>query len=774
MNQYTMKKLFSIALLSLSCSGIAKAAVPAAPEGNLPADTVRVVDADQIVVLSSAKETNALWKMPAATSLMTPSKINDRRIASVVDISTYVPNLFIPDYGSAMTTPIYLRGVGARSSSQSVGMYVDNIPYMNKNTFDFEFSDVQYIEVLRGPQGTLYGRNAMGGIINVYTLSPLDYQGAKISVGAGNYGSYEAKGSYSFKVRENIGISASAYYDRTEGYFRNLTTGARADSSGAAGGRLKLEWQINPRLKASLTGTYDYTDQNAFPYGAYDKTTGAINAVAYNDRGTYLRNMSTNSLRFEYVTDKVMFTSNTGHQWLCDNMWMDQDFTPKSVFTINQRQKEIGVNQEFAVRSVGHKNYQWSAGAFGFYTNLKTHGDVTFKQDGIKDVLQPVFTELYENGTMPLLLKITDTEIPNPGFYVTPEAGAAIFHQSTFNNLFTDGLSLTLGLRVDYEKQWLDYNTSMTVNFDGYRPPVPRPIASMPVSSALEGSVSQDYWQWLPKVALEYQCSPGVMTYLTAAKGYRAGGYNIQMFSEVIQEQISGSRPGGGGASGPDINSTVAYKPEVTWNYEFGTRAELFDKTTKLEVALFYMDIRDVQLTQFVAGGSGRILTNAGKAYSYGADLTLSVRPVTGLTLDLNYGFNHAILRDYNTGEVDDQGNPVGDYSGNYIPYVPQNTLALGASYSLNLKGWLSQISVAAQYTAAGKIYWNEANDASQSFYGTVNGKLTLRHEFARLELWGRNLLNADYGAFYFKSFGNEFMQRGAPVTFGANLVFSF
>ena len=788
-----MKRFYTV-IFSLAIAATATAAPKgsSAPDGiAAELDSIRKVETDEVVIRSSAKETDNLWSVPAATSLITPAKINNRQIESVKDLSAFVPNLFIPDYGSKMTTPIYLRGVGARSSGQSVAMYVDNIPYMDKSTFDFEFMDIQRIEVLRGPQGTLYGRNAMGGIINVYTLSAFDYQGHKLSVGGGNYGNWNVKISKLSKLHENVGLTVGAYYEREGGYFTNAYTGKKVDGGQSAGGRLKLEWRINPRLTAMLASSFDFTDQGAFAYGLYDKATGLTQDVDYNDRGSYMRRMSNNSLRFEYRTDKILLTSNTGYQWLDDDMWMDQDFTAASIFTINQRQRQHSVNQEITVRSVKEQNYQWSVGAFGFYNNLTTDGDVLFKQDGIQGILQPVF----DNIQMPIALTILNDEIPNPGTYRTPAVGAALFHQSTFNNLLTEGLSLTLGLRLDYEKQYLKYNTSMGMtllaqNKPGGIPMLPPSGIEMPIEKTLTGSDNQQFLQYLPKISLKYECTPQVMTYVTVAKGYKAGGYNIQMFSEVMQDSLKASRPSmGGGSTGGrpsasatkaeaageegNIRKALAYKPEQTWNYEVGTRGTFWDGRLDAELALFWMDIKDVQLTQFVDGGSGRILTNAGRGESYGVEASVGIRPVLGLSIDLNYGFTHATFRDYNGG-TDSDGTSL-DYSGKFIPYVPQHTFSVGAAYSWSPANcWLNQLVFAAQYTGAGRIYWNEANDVQQPFYGLLNAKVTLRHEFVRLELWARNILNTKYGAYYFESFGNSFIQRGKPFTCGANLVFAF
>lgn len=733
-------------------------------------DTLKRYEVEEVVVRASTKETNNLRKMPSATSVITPAKIAQSGIVSIKDISTLVPNLYIPDYGSKMTTPFYLRGVGTRSSGQSVGVYVDNIPYMDKSTLDFELMDVQRIEVLRGPQGTLYGRNAMGGIINIYTQSPLDYQGTKVMLGIGNYGESSVRASNYSKLSDRVGISVGGYYDRSSGYFTNEFTGNKVDKEKSAGGHFKLDLRLSNRWMMKLSSSFDYTDQGAFAYGMYHKDTKVIDPVNYNDEGSYKRKMTNNNLRFEYKTDKVLFSSNTGYQYLNDDMRMDQDFTNQSIFTINQRQRQNSFSQEFVARSMKASNYQWSVGAFGFSNSMRTNGDVVFKEDGIKDILQPVFDKMMP-PSVPVKIKINDTEIPNPGTYKTPSYGLALFHQSTVNNLFTEGLSLTVGLRVDYEKQWLDYNTSMSMNTTITSPMMPRPIPYN-VAKTLTGDLNQDFIQVLPKVSLKYECTDNIMTYATVSKGYKAGGYNIQMFSEVIQDSLKQSRPSMPGVptskpSGENtLSQTVSYKPEITWNYEIGMRGDFFDKKLHAELALFYMNIQDLQLTQFVTGGSGRMLSNAGKGRSMGAEVSLTAMITKELTLDANYGYTHATFTNYNDGK--------NDYKGKYVPYTPRNTFSVAATYSvLTGRNFIQQVSLTASYNGCGNIYWTEMNDIEQPFYGLLNAKLSLRHKGTRLEIWGRNLTCEKYGAFYFESFGKSFVQRGKPLTFGANLIFT-
>lgn len=739
-------------------------------------DSIRTYNLDQVTVRSNSKETSAMGKVPSATSIISPRTIEAHSIDRFKQISAMVPNLFIADYGSPFSTPIYIRGVGTRGSGQSVGIYVDNVPLMDKSTFDTKLLDMRSMEVLRGPQGTLYGRNAMGGVINVRTLSPLEYQGSRLNVSVANFDTYTASASHYAKFGQNVGLAVGGYFNSTGGYFDNIYTQRKVDQRQDAGGRLRLDWRISDHWLAGLKASYDWTSGGAFAYGLYDKQTGKVSPVDYNDRGSYARKSSNNSLHFQYKDDKVMFTSTTSYQWLDDDMYIDQDFSRASIFTLNQRQKMHSASQEFVARSVSNKNYQWSVGAFGFYTGLTTTGDVAFGPDGVTQILQKPFDDISAGNPRAPKITITDRTIPNPGTYKTPSWGAAIFHQSTFNNVLTEGLSFTVGLRLDYEKQYLDYNTQMAMNLNvsmstgPNRPPINLPYK---LDSTLMGSRSQQAFEYLPRLSIKYECTPEISTWVTASKGHRAGGYNIQMFSEVSQNALKLQAPMGTKPKPIDIDKTVSYSPEITWNYEVGTRGSFFQGMWTAELALFYMDIRDLQLTQFIDGGSGRILSNAGKGQSYGAELSSSVLPTKGLRFDVNYGYTNATFVDYNAG-VGKDGVEL-NYAGNMIPYTPQHTFSIAGIYDLDLPNcWLDGLSFAVSYGGAGDIYWTEANDIKQNFYGLLDAKVSIKKKGVKLEFWGRNLLDTNYGAFYFESFAKSYLQLGRPLTFGANIVFHF
>ena len=747
------------------------------PSNRTAQDTIKTYNMDEVVVLSSTKETNDLKTLPGSVSIFTPNQIANRQIASIKDISSFVPNLYMPDYGAKLTSAVYIRGIGARSSGQSIGLYVDNVPYLDKSMFDFELADIQRIEVLRGPQGTLYGRNAMGGIINIHTLSPLDYQGMKASLSYGSYGQFNTKISGYTKLSDNVGLSVGAYYDHIDGFFTNDYDGNTVDEENTFGGNLKLHWKITPKLTASYSASYENTDQGAFPYGFYDKGTGKTAQVNINDESSYKRSMLSNNLSLMYRNDNMLFTSVTGYQYLDDDMRMDQDYSDSLIFTLNQTQKQHAFTEELTIKSATSNNYQWSFGGYGFYNKLNTSGPVEFKGDGIKTIFQPIFDNLKNYG-MPISLIVTNNSLLIPGDFKTPSYGAALYHQSTYNNLFINRLSLTAGVRLDYEKQELQYNSEAKMNLS-MEPAPGRPLTDLSdryPASIIDEALSQYFWQVLPKVSLKYEFNPQTFTYLSVAKGYKAGGYNIQMSADIMQSMMQYDVMNAFRQMFPPsfqiiepepIKNVISYKPETSWNYEAGVRSGLFNERLYGELTLFYMDVKDLQITEFAPSGNGRILSNAGKAESYGAEVSLKAIITDELTADLNYGYTHATFRDYN--------NKKEDFKGNYIPYTPQHTLSIGLQYNKLIRNsWIDQVFASAQCSGAGEIYWTEANDISQPFYAVLNAQAGVRKGIISLNLWSRNLTNTGYSAFYFESRNKPFMQKGKPLQFGAKVSVAF
>jgi len=681
------------------------------------------------VVINSLKETSPK-QTPVSSTVLSSKLINSAQITNIRDFNGLVPNFFIPDYGSAMSTTSYIRGIGSRNSGQSMGLYVDNVPYFEKSTFDFDFYDIRQIEVLRGSQGTLYGRNAEGGIVNIYTLSPLNYQGTKLSFTGGNYGLLNAKVAHYAKLNDKLGVSVSGYYNNEDGFFTNTFNGKKADDKTSAGGRAKLDWNINPGFKAQYTINVDYVDQGAFPYGAYDLTTNKVALPNFNDTSSYKRTMVTNSLFLLYKNKDVVFSSTTSHQYYSDDMRMDLDYKAANNMVLEQLQKQNAFNEEITLKSNTLNNYQWSFGATGFFQKIDMNSPLNMK----------------------------NYHLTIPGFFNTSSKGVALFHQSTLNNILINGLSLTAGLRLDYENVSLDYNTYVdqmsTVKFNGNQ--------------------SVSFTELLPKLSLKYEWTDRQFVYATTSRGYKTGGFNVQMFSDLLTNALPPLNE-----LNPDVRKTILYKPEDSWNYELGGQCLSFNDHLKSSISLFYINVDDMQLAKIFSSTSGRVITNAGQVDSKGLEVSFDATLGGGFSAGLNYGYAKATFSNYTDTlkSYSNTGTPVYtavDYKGKYVPYAPQNTLSLSGTYEHSFKhSFIDHLMATVQYTGIGKIYWTESNSVSQDFYSLVNAKVELTKGAFGLELWTKNLFNTEFNTFYFYSGGN-FGQQGKPMQFGATLKLEF
>lgn len=740
-------------------------------------DTLFTELKNDVVVLSSTKETNSLKYLPASVSILSQNNLNDFQISSIKDLSAYVPNYYAAEYGARMTAPLYIRGIGARSGNQTVSLYVDNIPYFNTTSFDSELFDVQRVEVLRGTQGTLYGRNAMGGIVNIFTYSPLDYQGTRVKIGGGSYGLFKSEASIYSKLTDEMGVSVSGYFKRNDGRLTNHFTGNKVDHLQNYGLRTRYAWRITDDFLMNYTINYDNLKQGAFPYEDLD--TGEIN---HNIDGHYDRKLLTNGLTFKYKIDNLEFNSITGYQHLNDNMKMDIDYTVKRYFEINQKQNQNSFSQEFTVKSINKSDYQWSAGISGFYDYLGTSSPVFMQEDGVEEYIlgsiRPGLQSVFPNATVTLNKDILDLKSD----FKNESHGLAVFHQSTINNIGLKGLSATMGLRLDYEKTSLKYNSRLDDDVDLVIKMSPMmPAITTKMDTTLIGKTSDYYLELLPRFVLDYKYGSNQQIYISASKGYKSGGHNIQGFADILQYGIMAK--GKKDAEPQDIKKMITYKPEYSWNFELGGKLNYLDGMLQLNYSLYYMKITDVQLTQFVASMGGRLITNGGRADSKGAELSLKFRPCTGFFVYGNYGFADAKFKDYKTS-VKEFNSTTGkeeiidvDYSGNYIPFAPRATYSFGMTAEFDIKNkdlFIDNLSIDTNYNGIGKIRWNESNTKSQNFYGFWNAKIQFMKNNFGLELWGKNMLNRKYNTFVFDSGTKEnlqyYGQRGLPSEFGVSM----
>ena len=720
-------------------------------------DSIKTFNLEQVNVYSQ-KETN-LKNAPVSATLLNAQKINQTQITSIKDMSGKVANFFIPDYGSAMSNAVYIRGIGSRNSGQSISLYVDNVPYLDKSAFDFEMFDVAEMEILRGAQGTLYGRNAMSGIVNIYTLSPLNFQGTRAAITAGNHGYVQARASRYAKLDSKLGLSIGGFYGQHNGFYTNDFTGKKLDDEKSAGARAKLIWNILPNFRMEYVSDFDYIKQGAFPYGLYDPKTNTTANPNLNDASDYNRKTLNNGISTQFINDDLILTASLSHQYFNDQMNMDQDYTSASIFTVQQNQKQNMINSEITLKSTPYKNYQWLIGANVFGQKLNMSVPVVLKEGGIKMMIQ---------SKLPPTMTVTSPTFDVPGWYDNARSGAALFHQSTMNNLFVKGLSLTFGMRLDYENVKMDYNTNAALNININRGGQVIPMTS---KSELTGSADTAFVAFLPKAALKYEWNNRNFIYASVSRGYKTGGFNVQTMSDLMIERFFTTLKNPQ-APLPDIKRKAMYKPELSWNYELSLHNSFLDNRLSSEITLFYMDISGLQLTKFVPSGAGRMLTNAGTSVSKGVELAVIYHLGYGFDVDVNYGYANATFKTYtNIVKINGKDTEI-DYAGKYVPYAPQHTVGAALNYFKSFKnGFINEFYGTVSYSGIGKIYWREANDLSENFYNLVDAKIGAKKGIFGMELWGKNLLNTTYNAFYFQSFGNTFFQKGKPLQFGARLT---
>ena len=585
------------------------------------------------VVITSFKQQSSLQQAPLSISSVSGTRLDQHQVVNVKELGGFIPNLFMPDYGSKLTSPVYIRGIGSKINSPSVGLYVDGIPYFEKSAFDFNFSDIEQVEVLRGPQGTLYGRNAMGGIIQVFTRSPFDYQGTELKYSHGNYNQIDATMSHYNRVSDTFAFSVSGNYNHQDGFFVNQYTGEEADALDAAAGRVRLQWMPRANLEFGLVSSFDYSDQGGYPYAPYDKETGSLSAVNYNDYSSYCRKISTTGLTVDYMHKGYALQSKTAFQYLQDAQGIDQDFTAADVYFATQDQTQRMVTQELTFKSTealgGH--YQWLVGAFGFYQQVDSEVGVYHKAK----------------------------EMSQMKYYDTPTYGAAIYHQSALENLFVQGLTLTAGIRFDMEKSEGKYNEEMIQN--GITKPVKDYDSDLKFN------------QFTPKFVLQYTHQGAHTIYASVAKGYKTGGFNTSFESDADR----------------------TFLPEHSWNYEVGLKNDFISGRLRTELSLFYIDWRNQQIYQPIPSGTGSMLKNAGQSTSKGLELTVFANPFNGLTLQGSYGFTHATFDDYQRNETTNYAGNYLPYVPKHTvstslqytwnkPLVGLDRIIFGAHYKIN------------------------------------------------------------------------------------------
>lgn len=712
------------------------------------------------VVTSSVKRESFVSDIPGVSTFLM-RRIEERGIASPKNLSAVVPGLNIPDYGTSMTSTIYVRGLGSRMDNPVIGLYVDDVPIIDKNCYDFSFTDIRRIDFLHGPQGTLYGRNSMLGVLSVETLSPTAYQGTRGIIEYGSASTLSAKLS-AYKGR--FGLTAA--YGHTDGFFINEYDGSRCGLSDSFSARARFVGGVG---RASLDNilTVSYIDQTGYPYRKL--MAGELLPVDYNDKSGYRRFFLMDGFRLKTEWRNWKISSVTSFQTLFDSMDMDQDFTPKSMFTLNQIQEQVAFTQEFIFKPKTHTVW-WDSqtGLFAMVKLNKMSAPVRFLKDGIKSLI-------LDNANSGIPQELGRLNIQEENFLIYSDfdialGNVAAYHESYFN---TGRWTFTAGLRLDFEASRMRYDSGSDIHF------IVSPAMSeyIPFSTKVDGTETVRYAQLQPKLSVSYDAtsermrSKGLNMSLLASvsEGYRSGGFNTQIFSDVLQRKMMlgmmeslGVHLDGKGDLSTD---GLTYKPEICLNYEIGGKFRMRSAGHILEsfFTAYRVDCRNQQMTVFPYGnGTGRMMANAGRSRSLGVEAEASWM-WKGLSVSFAGSLMGARFVDYDDGR--------NDWSGNRIPYSPESTLYLRCGYKFLTRGrFLRSVSLNADINRSGRIYWNEAGDISQSPYSLIGADVRLTTSKAELWLRGQNLAGTEHSVFYFKSVGNSFFQAGKPRRFTIGL----
>ncbi len=716
------------------------------PSSSEFADTLMTLPTVSVTYIKSGATPN---RDEAATTLG-QTEIERLNIVNIKQVSEVAPNFYMPQYGSRMTSSVYVRGLGTRIDQPVVGLNIDNVPIINKDNFDFDLADITRIEILRGPQNILYGRNTMGGLINIYTLSPLSFEGVKIQGEYGTHNSYKASLGIYRRLKPHLGMSLNMYATGTDGAFRNEANNSKVGRERQWSARWKTQWRPSGAWTIENTASISHSTQNGYPY---ESVAGGM--IAYNDTCFYKRLSVTDGLTANGKAGNVTLSGIASIQYINDNMTLDQDFLPLDYFTLTQRRKEWAVTGDFVARGDAGNSYGWLAGVFGFARATDMNAPVTFFNHGLSTLIEQNANAM--NPQYPI--RWDQRQLMLGSDFDMPGHGVSIYHESKLN---AGDFVFTLGVRWDWENIVINYHSHSSSTYTIYdRTEESETIykPNIPVEIDDKGHLSKSFSQLLPKLSVSYELpAQRGNIFISATKGFKSGGYNTQMFSDVLQQRIMGKM---GLAERYNVDDIISYAPEKTWNGEIGAHLSLFNRKLGIDLAAFWIECRDQQLTMFPEGSvTGRVMANAGKSRSRGMELSADANLPAGFNLRASYGYTDARFTEFSNGK--------NDFSGNRVPYAPASTLFLGLTYQKSFTHHaIDMVTANINTRGFGNIYWDEANSLSQPFSMLLAASVRADMGNFSLEAWADNITSTRYATFYFISIGNSFLQRGNPFSCG-------
>ena len=681
---------------------------------------------DEAVVTAQKMESDP-HDVAASLSVVDAKQVEQQYLWNVMDVTALVPNLNLANPGDGRNVAS-MRGITTTSYNQAVATYVDGVNQFGLDTYIPYLQDVERIEVLRGPQGTLYGRNAMAGVINIVTKQPTNRTSGVVELNAGNYGQQRyLLGFRTPLVKDKLFFGASAMYNGMNGFYTNDFDDSHYDKLQAVSGNYYLKYLLNSRWAMTLNFKHvSNRNDGSFPLiMGLDEAFDNPFHLSQDAKTTMVDESRNVSLSINHFGKDISFSSQTAYQsnYRYYRSPIDADFMPlDGMSVVNNYGRDWNnvkvFTQEFKLGSAPGKDspFSWTAGTFLFHQDAPTKQGTHFGANA-EDLMGP--------GTPAQVTSILTNSAVNQG--------AAVFGQLGFR--FGDGWELQAGLRYDYEHAALDARGEFQP--DGGDAEVVQP----------DMSATAGFHALSPSFSAKYAFNDRTQVYGTYARGFRAGGLS----------QLS---------SDPSEASLQAFDPEYSNNVEVGTKNILWNQRLQLNAAAFYSRVNDAQVPTLTLPDAITVTRNTGRMESMGLELEATVRAARHLTVWANAAFTHARYLDLITAA--DDGNV--QLKGNRPVFTPEWTGFAGAQYVVPL-GTSSnqQLQFGVYGKFVGQQYFTVENDLGQKTYGLLNANIGYSLNGYELTVWGQNLTDTRY-ADYAYNFGFAAVHLGRPVTYGVTL----
>jgi iron complex outermembrane receptor protein len=670
------------------------------------------------VEVTARRWVEPLQSVPGSVSVVTQDTLQATGAESVRDAARPVPNLTLPDFSARWLSFPFIRGIGSGRNSPAVTTLIDGVPQLSYATSNLELLDVERIEFLRGPQGSLYGRNTLGGVVNVAPLLPSSEPTAEATATLGDYDRRDVRLRFSGPLGSpDLRGSLALGYSAREGYTLNDTTGHHLDTRNDLFGHGQLLQSDNGPWSLRLSMTYERDRDGDYALGDLAAVRADPHHISHDFEGYNRRDVAQPVLTAIHHGTAADFTSITAWQWWKVRDKTDADFSPLDLLRSGTDEQQHAWIQEFRFSAPGDRPRQlgkdatmrWLFGVFAF-TSSDDQDHVTEFSAAAAAQQQVPFPFASHS-----LAQLRDT-------------GFSSYGQLAFT--LHKRLDLTAGLRYDFEHKSADLQS------------VTDPLLAPP--SAM--SDARNFDRVSPQLSLGYHLTPDALAYASLSTGYKAGGFN---------------------ATAP-VDKT-AFGEENSRNYEAGIKTSWLKNHLLANLCLFRMSWDNMQLDVPTGQPGVFYVDNVGKARSQGAELELTARPRTGLEFFGGVGLLDAT---FDTGS---QSGGV-DVGGNRLPFAPRLTWHAGAQASKKLGNTLRGFArLDLQHT--GNYFYDAANGAAESGFTVANLHLGVEHGPWRLDGWVNNLFNEHYVPVAFPvplTPSGYVGESGAPRTVGLTLRYMF